>query len=87
MSSVSPKEYRTSETLLATYLLAEGFNLLIIEYDDKGNGNPRATYVFEESSKLEECIKIYDRGEAVVNLTIYDHIRSGLLVRIKRGIP
>jgi len=81
-------EYRTTETPLAAYLLQEGFDLLIIEYEQRPKGKHRATFVFDNNTpKLREYISLYNRGEATINLALYEHAKSSLIDRIMRGLP
>ena len=80
-------EYLTTETPLATYLIQEGFELLIIRYEPKRNDRQRATFAFQDSPKLREHISLYNRGEAMINLALYEHAKSSLIDRIMRGLP
>ena len=80
-------EYLTTETPLAAYLIQEGFTLLIIRYEPKRNGKQRGTFAFEDSAKLREYISNYNRGEATINLALYEHAKSSLIDRIMRGLP
>lgn len=81
-------EYRTTETPLAAYLIQEGFNLLIIEYEPPSKGKRRATFVFENNTiKLREHVSVYNRGEAMINLALYEHAKSSLIDRIMRFLP
>lgn len=78
------KEYRTTDTPLAAYLMSQGFDILIIEYDDGG----RATYIFSnDSTQLKEHIKLFKLGKAESNITAYERARNALLVKIHRGLP
>ena len=80
-------EFITSETSLAAFLIQEGFNLLIIQYEARKNDKQRATFVFQNSAKLRDCINLYNRGLASINLTLYEHTKSSLIDRIMRGLP
>lgn len=79
-------EYLTSETPLAAYLIQEGFDLLIITYQPTRNGKPRAFYHFEDTAPLRTCVSLYNRGEATINLALYEHAKNSLLDRIHRGL-
>ena len=77
-------EYRTSETPLAAFLVSEGFQLLIIEYDNRDRG----TYVFDDiDPKLAELVSLYRQCKAMGNIAIYEHARNSLVDRVKRGLP
>ena len=80
-------EYRTSDTSLAAYLVQDGYDLLIIEYEPRSNGKQRATFVFQETHQLRESVSLYNRGNATINLALYEHAKSSLLDRIMRGLP
>ncbi len=81
-------EYLTADTSLAAYLVSEGFNLLIIQYATAPSGREQGTFVFDGSDpKLQTCVNLYNRGNAKVNLALYEHARSSLLDRVKRGLP
>jgi len=83
----SDSEFRTTDTPLASFLIQEGFDLLIIEYEDRRNGKPRATFVFQDTAKLRENTSLYNRGDATINIARYEHVKSTLLDRIMRGLP
>lgn len=83
----SAVEYLTPDTVLAAYLIIEGFELLIITYDERGNGHPRGIYHFDETESLRTYVKQYNLGTATVNLATYERVRSGLLDRVMRGLP
>ena len=77
-------EYRTSKTSLAAYLVQEGFEILITEYDEKGKG----TFVFDNTSEeLAKCVRLFNRGEANENIIIYEHARISIIDLVKRGLP
>ncbi len=80
-------EFLTTDTPLAAYLIQEGFTLLIIQYEEKRNGKQRATFSFDDSSKLQDCVRLYNCGSATVNLALYEHAKSSLIDRIMRGLP
>ena len=81
-------EFLTSDTPLAAYLIQEGFTILIIQYEPKRNGKQRATFVFDSSDpKLHKCVSLYNRGEAMINLALYEHAKSSLIDRIMQGLP
>ena len=80
-------EYRTTETPLATYLQQEDFDILIIEYADKPLGKKQATFVFEDNGQIRQHINLYNRGEATVNVALYELARNRLIDRIMRWLP
>ena len=81
-------EYRTTDTPLAAYLVQQGFDLLIIEYEDRPNGRKQATFVFDSKDpKIKEYISLYNRGIATINLAQYEHVKVTLIDKIMRGIP
>ncbi len=85
---VDNSEFRTTETPLAAYLIQEGFNLVIIEYHTLPSGKNQATFIFEnDTHKLKECVSLYNRGEATINIALYEHSKSRLIDRIMRGLP
>jgi hypothetical protein len=77
-------EYRTTDTSLASYLITEGFTLLDIRYL---NGDFRGTFCYEDSLAIRAKEKIYITGDVKLNLPTYERVRSGLLDRVKRGLP
>ena len=81
-----PQQYNTTDTPLAAYLIQAGFALLEIQYEIKSNGKRQATFVFGNSIDFQEKINQYNRGEATINLVLYEHTRSNLLDRIMRGV-
>ncbi len=80
-------EFRTSDTPLAAYLVQDGCKLLLIEYEPWGNGKRRATFVFQDSAELQDKVTLFNRGEATINIALYEHAKSTLLDRIMRGLP
>ena len=73
-------EFHTSDTPLAAYLVQEGFELLIINYTPRKNGRNLATFVFRnDSTRLEECVSLYNRGEATANVVLFEHARQKLM--------
>jgi hypothetical protein len=86
-TNYSNHEYKTTTTALAAYLFHKGFKLLIIEYTDKPNGKQQATFVFETSTQLQEHVREYELGTATINVTLYEHAKTTLITRIKRGLP
>ena len=83
----SNSEFLTSDTPLAAYLIQEGFELLIIQYETKQNGKQRATYIFQTSPQLKHNVSLYNRGEATINIALYEHAKNSLLDRVMRGLP
>ncbi len=81
-------QYLTSDTPQAAYLVQAGFILLKILYEIRPSGKRQATFVFNASdSELQKNVNLYNQGKAVINLALYEHIKSGLLDRIMRGLP
>lgn len=79
--------YPTTDTPEAAYLVQAGFPIIRIEYDVWKNGKPKGTYLFQETSQLIECVRVFKQGDAVINLARYEHVKSSLLDRIMRGLP
>lgn len=76
----------TSDTPLAAYLIHTGLVLLEIQYEIKPNGKRQATFVFDASNpEFQVQVDLYNRGEAIINLALYEHVKSGLLDRIMKG--
>lgn len=72
--------YRTSDTALAAYLISEGLEFPLIEYE---NGN-RAYFVFPLDDETEIKISDYDTARALGNIVLFFNAYQGLLRRIKR---
>jgi hypothetical protein len=86
--NVQNGEFKTTDTPLAAFLIESGFKLLIIEYEPRPNRRDIGTFVFSTSdSKIQEFIDGYNRGDAVANIVVYEHIKSTLLDRIMKGLP
>ena len=84
----SNNEFLTTDTPLAAYLIQMGFNLLSIKYEERYNGKKQATFAFDSSSpKFQEHVSLFNRGEAMINLALYEHAKSSLIDRIMRGLP
>jgi len=79
--------FLTTDTSQAAYLLSASFALREILYETRSNGRRQATFVFEASQDLQSHIELYSQGKALINLALYEHIKSGLLDRIMRGLP
>lgn len=80
------ESHQTTDTPQAAYLIQVGFTLLEIRYETKPNGKRQATFVFDASNpELQSSIDLYNRGEAIINLALYEHAKSSLLDRIMRG--
>ena len=76
---VARQDYRTNNTPLAAYLIASGFELLHIEYEERV-----AFFVFTDSNgRLERHITNYQTGKAKVSVVAYEAARRELLSRIK----
>jgi len=75
----SKDNFRTSETALAAYLIAEGFGAPDIEY----NGS-RAHFIFsKENPKIEQAIGDWDTARAETNAVLFFNAYQSLLRRIK----
>jgi hypothetical protein len=82
------EDYLTADTPLAAYLVTEGFNLIEITYDIKPNGRKRATYHFSNNdARLNQCVDLFNRSQATINLVLYEHAKASLLDRVMRGLP
>jgi hypothetical protein len=79
--------YPTTDTPEAAYLIQAGFPLIRIEYDIGKNGKTKGTYLFHETAQLLECVRVYNQGDAVINLARYEHVKSSLLDRIMGRLP
>jgi hypothetical protein len=80
------KYFRSPDTPLAVYLITEGFSIVDLAWE-KGNGKSQAFFLFEDSAQLRELVRLYNRGEAKVNISLYDHTKKTLLDRIRREMP
>lgn len=72
--------FRTSDTALAAYLVAEGLGSPDIEH----NGN-RAFFSFTKSPKLDKAIESWDSARAKSNVVLFFNAYQSLLRRIKEG--
>ena len=79
--------YQTTDTPEASYLIQAGFPLIRIEYETGKNSKPKGIYLFQDTAKLRECVRVYNQGDAVINIARYEHVKSSLLDRIMRGLP
>ena len=76
---VARQDYRTNNTPLAAYLIASGFELLHVEYEERV-----AFFVFANSNEqLEQRVSDYQTGKARVSVIAYETARRELLSRIK----
>lgn len=82
-------EFTTIDTPLAVYLVQQGSELKEIRYteSDKFNRKRQGTFIFKDTPELKEQILTYNRGEALINLAVYERIRDGILDRLMRGLP
>lgn len=81
-------DYPIVDTPLASYLVQQGVELIEIRYSQNERFNKRqGTYIFKDSPQLRQCVNVYNRGEATVNLALYERTRDNLLDRIMRGLP
>ncbi|MDD4987139.1 MAG: DUF5659 domain-containing protein [Dehalococcoidales bacterium] len=79
-------QFLTTDTPLAAYLVQAGHEVIGILYEPKHNGKQRGTYVFRDSPELHELVNLFNRGEAKVNVALYEHAKSSLIDRIMRGL-
>jgi len=79
--------HQTTDTPQSAYLIQAGFTLLEIQYKSLPNGKRQATFIFSSTPELQASVNLYNQGKAVINLALYEHIKSGLLDRIMRGLP
>lgn len=78
------KEFRTSDTPLAAYLLSEGFNLLDIDYSN----TKRFVFVFaNDSKKLADFTRQYHLAKARGNIVSFFSAYKHLLFKIRNGLP
>jgi hypothetical protein len=82
-------EFTTIDTPLAVYLVQQGSELKEIRYteSDKFNRKRQGTFIFKDTPELKDQIQKYNRGEAIINLAVYERIRDGILDRLMRGLP
>ena len=81
-------QYQPTDTPQASFLIQTSLTLLEIRYETRPNGKRQATFVFDATDpKLQASVDLYNQGKAVINLALYEHIKSGLLDRIMRGLP
>lgn len=81
-------EIPITDTPLASFLVLQGFDLLEIRYSDNERLNKRqGTFYFQDAPELRQNVINYNRGEAMVNLALYERTRNNLLDRIMRGLP
>ena len=72
--------FRTSDTALAAYLVSEGYQSPLIEYE---NGN-RAYFIFPRTkNKIEQSINEFDTARAKGNIVLFFNAYQNLLRRIK----
>lgn len=76
------KQYLTSNTSLAAFLVSCEFTLLHIQYD--GNSG---TFVFEAQDEIEASVLSFTRCEAMGNIVRYQMARDELVDRVKRRLP
>jgi len=79
MSLNNQDNFKTSETALAAYLIAEGFGFPDIEY----NGS-RAYFIFsKENPQIEKVIGDWETARAETNAVLFFNAYQNLLRRIK----
>lgn len=73
--------FRTANTALAAYLIAEGFGNPDIEYENNGT---RAFFLFNmENPKIEKHIQDWDTARAKTNVVLFFNAYQNLLRRIR----
>ena len=77
--------YPTNETPLAAYLIQAGFPLLEITYQIKPNGKRQATFLFNDTTELQNHITLFQSGTATINLVLYERTKTSLLDLIMGG--
>ncbi len=84
MEIISPQDtYRTSDTPLATYLYAEGFQIIDIDYS-----NPRAEFVFKnDNATLQESVRLYNIGKADVDAATFARLLRKLTKLVVTRTP
>ncbi|KKL78028.1 hypothetical protein LCGC14_2028940 [marine sediment metagenome] len=80
-------KYLTNDTSLAAYLVSEGFEVLVIQYDEPKRGRATGTYVFNNDPQLQSVIHNYNRSNAPGDIVRYEHAKRKLLDRVMRGLP
>lgn len=80
MVDIHSEPFKTSETILAAYLISSGFNTPEIEFV---NGS-KAYFIFSrENADLEPFINDFNSGRAVGNIAIFMAAYQNLIRRIK----
>ena len=80
MVDIHSEPFKTSETILAAYLISSGFNTPEIEFV---NGS-KAYFIFSrENADLEPFINDLNSGRAVGNIAIFMAAYQNLIRRIK----
>ncbi len=79
--------FLTAETPLAAYLVQSGLEVIDIRFEERRNGKIKGTFVFQDSPRLRELVNLFNRGEAMVNLALYEHAKSVLIDRIMGEAP
>lgn len=75
------KNYKTTDTALASYLIASGFVLSVIDYSQ-----PRYEFNFPISNKVQEHASQYLIGTALTDPAIFNKVNKKLLRIIHRQI-
>jgi hypothetical protein len=75
--------YKTSDTPLATYLYAEGFQIIDIDYT-----NPRAEFVFKNNDPLLiNAVHLYTIGKGDIDAATYARLLKKLTRFVVGRIP
>jgi len=82
-SNTSP----TSDTPLAAYLQTEGFEIIEIEHLEIANRKKSVFHFTNDSSKLQEHIRLYHAGKARVEPSLYLRNYHTLIRKIREGLP
>lgn len=72
--------FRTSDTVLAAYLIEQGFDQPDIE-----NNGRRAFYLFKRSDALLKAVHLFETDEAMGNVNHFYNNYRKLMRRIKEG--
>jgi len=79
-------EFLTNNTSLAAYLISEGYDLLIIRYEETPRGKIIGTFAFGEDPQMQSVIKNFNLMNAPGDIVRYEHARRNLVERVLRGL-
>lgn len=82
MAVQSPtNSFRTSDTVLAAYLISAGCSTPNIEFL---NGNNKAYFIFsKENFDIDTCVNDFNSGRAIGNIVVFMAAYQNLIRRIK----